>query len=100
KTRSRKTLDNETLDLRSPHQQTFHAEGKSVEAQRPRRLRRLLQSEEPTRTKTSRPLSVLQLRRPTQARQTQSRHLLAERRITRRQRQSPRSEEHTSELQS
>src|SRR6266498_2238635 len=44
-----------------------------------RRLRRLLQSKEPPRPKRVRPLQELHLRRTPQARQTQSRYLLAER---------------------
>ena len=47
----RKAVDREALDLRPAHQQTLHPQRKPPKAQRPRRLRRLLQPKEPPRTR-------------------------------------------------
>jgi hypothetical protein len=89
-----KPWDRQALDLRSAHQHTLHPQRKSPQAQRPRRLRRLLQPEEPPRPKRIRALQKFHLRRATQARQTQPRHLLDQRRKPRRQRQPSRSRHH------
>ena len=58
-----KPWTDEALDLRPAHQQTLHAQRKSAKAQRPRRLRRLLQSKEPPRAKRIRALQEFHLRR-------------------------------------
>ena len=84
----------EALDLRPAHEPAFHPQGKHPQAQRPRRLRRLLQPEEPPRPQGERALQVLHLRRADQARQGEPRHLLAERRRPRRKRQSSRARNH------
>jgi type I restriction enzyme M protein len=96
-----KALDDQALDLRPAHESALHAEGKHPQAQRPGRLRRLLQREEPTRSQADlerqerkRPLARLRLRRADQARQDQPRHLLAKRRSPRRQRQLTRPRSH------
>ena len=88
-TRAGKAVDEQALDLRPAHEPAFHAQGKHPQAQRPRRLRRLLQPEEPPRPQRERAFQELHLRRANQARQGQPRHLLAQRRKPRRQRQPP-----------
>jgi type I restriction enzyme M protein len=41
-TRAGKTVDDQALDLRPPHQPAFHAQGEHPQAKRPRRVRRVL----------------------------------------------------------
>jgi type I restriction enzyme M protein len=94
-------LDQEALDLRPAHQQTLHAKDRSAQARRPRRVRDLLQSDEQVhpqshlvRQKIRWPLACLRLRRADRPRQSQPRHLLAQRRLPRRLRQSPQPRHH------
>jgi type I restriction enzyme M protein len=75
----RKPAHRKTLDLRLPHQRTFHAQGKHPEARSPRRFREVLQPEEPPQPQRDRTVQELHLRRTDQTRQSQPRHLLAER---------------------
>ncbi len=89
-----KAVDAEALDLRPAHQPALHPEGEHPQAQRPGRLRRLLQPQEPQRPQGDRAFQVLHLRRADKTRQGQPRHLLAERRSPGGIRQPPRARRH------
>ena len=84
-------------DLRT--NQHFTLKENPLKRERPRRLRRLLQPEEPPRAQgESERFKALHLRRSDQARQGQPRHLLAQGREPRRQRQPPRPGRHRAEI--
>ena len=71
-------MDKDAVDLRLPQQRTLHAEDEPSEAQRPGRLRRLLQPRETPRAQRDRAVQMLRLRRSAQTGQGEPGHLLAE----------------------
>lgn len=54
-------MDEDTLDLRLPHQRALHAQDPPAGARRPRRLRDLLQPHERTETERFRPFTYDEL---------------------------------------
>ena len=92
--RQRESLDSRPVDLRPAHQPALHPEGQPAHSRRPGRFRGLLQPGKPPPTPGDRAVPSLQLRRPDEAGQGESRHLLAPRREYGGHRQPPAARHH------